>query len=272
MGQISTSVFRKATHTGRYLNYRSEHPLQHKRSVVNTLLHRADTICNDEKDRQAEVAIVKTSHIENGYPERMIRYPNKRYESKQNEETRSLAVFPYYPGLTEKLKRLSSHNIKVVSKPIRKIGDILGSTKDPINKNVRQGVIYSIPCHDCQKYYIGETKRCFESRQKEHIADVKHKRFDKSALTRHVFDLGHSMDWQQSKVLEFECDFHKRRFIESYYISIDCSNMNDKSKGVRKGGVLGLTPPLSLIFYKNFITFARRLSVFAYFLLVNLST
>ena len=102
----------------------------------------------------------------------MIRFPNKRYESKQKEETRSLAVLPYYPGLTEKLKRcLSSHNIKVVSEPIRKIGDILGSTKDPISKNLRQGVIYSIPCHDCQKHYIGETKRCFETIQKEHLAD-----------------------------------------------------------------------------------------------------
>ena len=94
MGQISTSVFRKATHTDWYLNYRSEHPLQHKRSVVNTLLHRADTICNDEKERQAEIAIVKTSLIENGYPERMIRFPNKHHESKQKEETRSLAVLP----------------------------------------------------------------------------------------------------------------------------------------------------------------------------------
>jgi len=38
-------------------------------------------------------------------------------------------------------------------------------------------------------------------------------------------------------------------------------------------GELALTPPpLSLIFYKNFITFARSLIVFAYFLLVNLST
>jgi len=56
----------------------------------------------------------------------MIRFPNKCCESKQKEETRSLGVLPYYPGLTEKLKRcLSSHDIKVVSKPIRKIGDIL---------------------------------------------------------------------------------------------------------------------------------------------------
>jgi len=43
-------------------------------------------------------------------------------------------------------------------------------------------------------------------------------------------------------------------------------------KGVRKGEGGVKPPPLSLIFYKNFITFASRLNVFAYFLLVNLST
>jgi len=64
---------------------------------------------------------------------------------------------------------------------------------------------------------------------KKIMADVKYRRFDRSALTRHIFDLGHSMDWQQSQVLEFECDFHKRRFIESYYINTDQSSMNDKS-------------------------------------------
>jgi len=48
--------------------------------------------------------------------------------------------------------------------------------------------------------------------------------------------------------------------------------LDSEIKGVRKGEGLELKPPLSLIFYKNFITFARRLNVFAYFLLVNLST
>ena len=88
-------------------------------------------------------------------------------------------------------------------------------TKDSINKNLRQGVIYSIPCRDCDQRFIGETKRYLGTRhkEKEHMADVKHRRFDRSASTRHVFDSGHSMDWQQLKVLEFECDFHKRRFI-----------------------------------------------------------
>jgi len=44
------------------------------------------------------------------------------------------------------------------------------------------------------------------------------------------------------------------------------------TEGRMQRGGLGLKPPLSLIFYKNFITFARLLIVFAYFLLVNLST
>ena len=74
-----------------------------------------------------------------------------------------------------------------------------------------------------------ETVASSETRHKEHMADVKHRRRDNSTLTRHVLDLGHSMDWQQSKVSEFDCDFHKCRFRESYYINTDWSSMSDKS-------------------------------------------
>jgi len=42
-------------------------------------------------------------------------------------------------------------------------------------------------------------------------------------------------------------------------------------KGIRKAED-GVTPHLHLILYKNFITFSRRLIVFANFLLVDWST
>jgi len=44
------------------------------------------------------------------------------------------------------------------------------------------------------------------------------------------------------------------------------------SKGVRKGGGVGVKPPLELDILQNFITCAKEIIVFAYFLLVNLST
>ena len=49
--------------------------------------------------------------------------------------------------------------------------------------NMRQRAVYQIPCHDCDFSYIGETKRSFSIRKKEHLAHIRHLRFDKSALT-----------------------------------------------------------------------------------------
>ena len=51
---ISTSVFRKSTHTHSYLDFDSHHPLTHKITVVRTLQYRARMLSSSVKARQDE--------------------------------------------------------------------------------------------------------------------------------------------------------------------------------------------------------------------------
>ena len=49
-GSISMKVFRKDTHTGQYLNFGSNHLLEHKRGVMRMLMNRADRLGSDETE------------------------------------------------------------------------------------------------------------------------------------------------------------------------------------------------------------------------------
>ena len=59
-GRITTRVYRKGTHTDQYLNYQSNHPLEHKRGVVSTLMYRADSVVSEQLDKTKEKEHVKT--------------------------------------------------------------------------------------------------------------------------------------------------------------------------------------------------------------------
>ncbi|KAJ4432985.1 hypothetical protein ANN_15242 [Periplaneta americana] len=53
--KLATTVYRKSTHTGRYLHFESNHPTHIKRGIISTLHNRATSICNKESDLQDEV-------------------------------------------------------------------------------------------------------------------------------------------------------------------------------------------------------------------------
>lgn len=97
----------------------------------------------------------------------------------------------------------------VFSSRINQLKSLLGSTKDSINVLGKAGV-YKISCTDCNKIYIGQTKRTLETRFKEHIAEVKkaNKEMDKglhyefkSKVAEHIVKKGHNLTKENINIL-----------------------------------------------------------------------
>jgi hypothetical protein len=61
--------------------------------------------------------------------------------------------------------------------------------------------VYSIPCGDCEKEYLGQSKRQFGTRLKEHQKAVSTLDKGKSALAEHVCYTKHEIAWENSKVI-----------------------------------------------------------------------
>ena len=54
-GTLTTKVYRKPTHTDQYLQWDSNHNLASKYSVINTLTHRAKTLCSTPESIKQEL-------------------------------------------------------------------------------------------------------------------------------------------------------------------------------------------------------------------------
>ena len=75
---VEIKIYREPTHTDQYLHVRSHRPLEHKLSVVRTLLHRNE-IVTDHEDRSKEVKHAKKALHNYGYKDwAFFRASNKR--------------------------------------------------------------------------------------------------------------------------------------------------------------------------------------------------
>ena len=109
---LLTSMYRKPTHTDLYLQWDSHHHLQAKFSVINTLRHRARTVCSNNQLLKQEKDHLNRALINCKYPTwALIRanFTNKhnkrtnknKHNKNSNIKNKPYIVVPYMKGLSE---------------------------------------------------------------------------------------------------------------------------------------------------------------------------
>ena len=78
---------------------------------------------------------------------------------------------------------------------------------------------------------MGETKRKFNTRLREHQKAVEQKLPKKSALTEHCVQSGHTVSWDSSTILRANSSWRTRRLLEAWEINT-CNNPLNRDDGM----------------------------------------
>ena len=125
-GGLSITVYRKPTHTDQYLQSDSHHNLSAKFSVINTLSHRAKTVCSSPKLLRQEKEHLRKADTKCKYPKWALDKVEKRLNRSSSEEidgannqcttgthaatsevkSKGHIVIPYTQGLCESIKKI----------------------------------------------------------------------------------------------------------------------------------------------------------------------
>ena len=240
-GTISKKVYRKPTHSGIYINYRSFHHQSHKLSVIDSLAYRAFKIC-DQEFLENELKHIREQLINNGYPNSLI---TKRFElmktkfqinyKKPDNVQNPRIILPFIGNLTTKVSKYLRRklNCDFGYIPGKKIRNLICNHKEKSRKDLAG--VYKISC-SCNYKYIGETYRDLNVRFKEHLDSIKRKNH-KSAISTHLIrNTSHKIEDSASLIIKEKKNFH-RKFYESILMQSE-RNLINLDKGMEINDII----------------------------------
>jgi len=217
-GIIIFDLYKKPTFSGRYLNYHSHHPLNHKKGVIFDL---TDKIINLSHSRFQEKNFTDSINLllKNGYPLDFI-FSNIRNRLKKlfQEKDHSILTIshpsddihkkyftvPYIKYISNSLESvLKKFNCPMAFTIPNTLNIFIKTGKDNIDRSSRCNVVYRIDCQDCKASYVGQTKRRLATRIKEHKNDINKKSGTLSVISSHRLQ-NHEFDWEGVHILDSE--------------------------------------------------------------------
>ena len=185
--KLMTSIHRKKTFSGVYLNYDSFLPRDYKRGLISTLLYRAYTLCSDYNSIHEEISKLKTIWQKNNFPLSFIDRCVKKFFDKlfvkrktpaQASNKKEAMICLLFLGkisiqVKKKLRQIFREvapNIhpRIVFKSPNRLRNSF-SFKDKLPQNLDSMLLYKFTCNACNCVYIGETKRHYQVRAYEHL-------------------------------------------------------------------------------------------------------
>ena len=138
---------------------------------------------------------------------------------------RGFATLPYIKGLTEPLTRLlKKQDIQVTNKPVKTLQQEFPAPKFRPEKVDQCNVVYKIPCTTCSWSYIGETRRSFSTRKKEHARNVK-MCTKGSNVANHAGSENHQIDFENVSIID-KSNYRHLKTLESWHTAktVDADN------------------------------------------------
>lgn len=203
--QLTFGIYHKPTHTDNYIKNDSYNPIAHKHAVLNSLTHRLVFTPLKEEEYNKEYKYIISTAINNGFSQQLVDKKIKKYkqqkqitESTQLEQIKdkpNFRKFTYHPKLHHKFQKIfKKHKITLAPQNNFSLQKILCNNIKDSTPELQKSGVYKINCADCNKLYIGKTKRTLETRLKEHLRAVKYKQTEKSALAHHFWTTNHEIE------------------------------------------------------------------------------
>ncbi|XP_017485941.1 PREDICTED: uncharacterized protein LOC108374476 [Rhagoletis zephyria] len=228
--------YSKPTSSGRLINYLSSQPLKYKINTARNLIHKVLTISH-QQFRDTNIKKINKILVSNNYPHHLIQSLIKQKTSEINNEIKrvpdtktpndnkryySVTYIPrFYQQFNDDINT-NNLNVTLAYRSNCTLSSIFTKTKTPLPPQQQSNVVYEITCkgsknENCNKVYIGTTKRALGVRLSEHEADIK-KNKQSTALAQHIQDSGHTADLANVKILDKERREKARFTIESLRI------------------------------------------------------